>query len=416
MTDFTNSSRREFLAVLGGAAALLALGPAVLAAEPLNPGALRGADWAEIKRQFLLQKDITYFNCGSLGPTARPVLEESIKAWQRLEENPADIGYGPMLEEVERVRARAASFMGCAREEMILTANTTEGMNLLAQGLHLQKGQRVITTNHEHPGGSLCWDYLARKEGVLLDRVTLPVPPKSAGEILELFAQKITRDTRVISVSHVTFSTGLRMPIAGLAKLALATDTLLVVDGAQAPGALDVDLAALGCHAYATSAHKWLLAPPGTGLLYIRKDAQARIDPMALQAGYSAYTGATGLRNLPAMIGLGAAIDFLSAIGKTTIAARTVTLRNRLAAGIAGLPHLTVASPPPGELASQILTFALDGVDNSAFAAALKKKHGLIVKVVPNNLVNGIRISPHVYTTDADLDYLLAAIKQELAG
>lgn len=413
MGDGARISRREFLAAVGGTAALLALGPAARAAEaPLTSSALRGAGWGTMKRQFLLPRDITYFNCGTLGPSPRQVLEAATAAWRRLAANPAEVGFGPMLDEAEGVRAKAAAFLGCAVDEIVLTHSTTDGMNLLAQGLDLRAGQRVLTTDHEHPGGSLCWDYLARTRGIVIDRVALPAPAADPGEVLDRFARKLTPETRVISVSHVTFSTGLQLPLAALARLA-GEERLLLVDGAQAPAGLVLDLPALGCHAWATSAHKWLLAPPGTGLLYLRRDAQARITPPALQAGYRAYTGATGTRNFPALLGLGAAVDFLTAIGREAVSARLLALRHRLAAGLAGLPRVRVASPPPGPLASQILTVSLDGVGNEAFARALRAKHGLVVKVVPSNLVDGIRISPHVYTTDDDLERLQGAIRAE---
>jgi selenocysteine lyase/cysteine desulfurase len=375
----------------------------------------RGTDWETIRRSLGLRDGLVYLNCGTLGPIPLYTRDAVFAAWQRLEENPADEGFGPLLQAMEDVRAKAAAFLGCALDELAVTQSTTDGMNAIAQGINLQKGDRVLTTDHEHPGGRLCWDYYARKAGLVIDAVTLPAPPKTPGEIIDAFARLLTPATRIISVSHVTYTTGLRLPIAGLAELAKAHGALLVVDGAQAPGGLSVDVKALGCHAYAASPHKWMLAPKGTGLLYIDKDARARIDPLVLQAGMRTYTGATGTRNVPGIIGLGAAVELLSAVGKETIERRVMALRNRLYGQAEGIPGITIVSPPPGELASPILTLDLpDTVNSGAFAARLKER-GIIVRSIGHGRINGIRVSPHLYTLEDDIAVLVATLRKELA-
>jgi len=360
-------TRRSFLAVSGAALCSLALGGA-LAAEgdimvPPRPDG-----------EFLLRKGLRYFNCGSLGPTPRVVRKAALQAWNALEENPAEQGYGALLQAMEAVRAKAAVLLGCKVGEMALTHSTTDGMNTIAQGLGLAKGQHILTSDQEHLGGRLCWDYFARRSGVQIDTVTLPVSLFDPRVIVDRFAAKITADTKIISVSHVTYTTGLLMPVRELAELARARGCLLVVDGAQAPGGITVDVKALGCHAYATSGHKWLLGPAGTGLLYLCDDAP--IDPLVLQSGRSAYTGATGVRDIPAVIGLGAALDYLTARGIAAVTAHNLALRNRLYAAI--FPHkaLILASPPPGPQATPLLTIVLpDAVDNALLAKKLADQY-----------------------------------------
>lgn len=375
-----------------------------------------GVDWTSVRNSFLLAKGLVYLNNGSLGPSPSYVIDKVFQAWRTLEANPVEQGFGPLLEQAEAVRATAATFLGCAKEEIAITQNTTEGMNAVAQGIEWSAGDRVLTTDQEHPGGLVGWQYLARKRGVVVESVSLPLLPRDATEIVRLIESKVTKQTRVISVSHVTFSTGLRLPIVEIASLARANGSLLVVDGAQAPGGLVVDVKKLGCHAYATSAHKWMLAPMGTGLLYISDDAKAQIDPLLLAAGRRVYTANTGTRNLPAMTGLGAAMEFLGKLGTQAVEQRTLALRARLYERLCQLPKIKLVSPPAGPLASPMLTFELPKeISNSALADALHKKHQIIVKVVPTNFVNGLRISTHIYNSEEDIERLATALRKELA-
>src|SRR5205085_3149305 len=167
-------------------------------------------------------------------------------------------------------------------EELVLTRSTTEGMNSVAQGLSLKSGDRVLTTDQEHPGGRHCWDYIARRHGVALDIVAIPPGENDAHAIVDRFAKRIAQRTRVLSFSHLLSSTGLHMPVAELSALARSRGCLVVVDGAQAVGGVAVDVKALGCHVYVTSGHKWLLAPKGTGRLYLSEELGKRIHMISL--------------------------------------------------------------------------------------------------------------------------------------
>jgi len=412
-------SRRGFLAGAGlSLAALRAAG--VLGADwpdvpNLAPASMNGAKWADVRQGFLLPQGLAYLNCGSLGPSPGYVLNESLKAWLELEQNPVHVGYGAMIKRMDEVRQKAAEFLGCKQAEIALTRNTTDGMNTVAQGLSLQEGQRVLTTDHEHPGGFVCWQYYAKRRGVKIDVVTLPTPPRTEGEVLERFKAKLTPATKVISVSHVTFTTGLRMPIRRIGEMARANGSLLVVDGAQAPGMISVNVKKLLCHAYATSGHKWLLGPKGTGLLYISSDTGGAIDPLLLHNGRGAYTAATGYRNVPGIVGLGAAIDLLAAVGKDRVEQRALELRAALTEGLKKQKNVRLLSPEAGSMASGMVSFALpEGADSGALARQLREKHRVVVKVLPGRPVSGLRVSTHVYNSTEDVGMLLAALRAEL--
>jgi selenocysteine lyase/cysteine desulfurase len=289
-------------------------------------------------------------------------------------------------------------------------------MNWVAQGLTLAAGDHVLTTDQEHPGGRVCWDYVARRYGVMLDVVTIPPGENDAHAIVDRMAKAITPRTRVLSFSHLLSSTGLRMPVAELSALARSRGCIAVVDGAQAVGGIAVDVKALGCHVYATSGHKWLLAPKGTGLLYLSEELGKAVDPIALQGGRAAYSESSGVTSIPSVLGMGAAITYVSTIGIGAVESHNLGLRNRLFAALQGVPKLRVVSAAPGPLASPLLTFQLpDDIKSDEFHTRLREKHSVQLKVVPKNWLNGNRVSTHLFNTTADVDALVAALKQELA-
>ncbi len=384
------------------------------AATSLPATMVRGL--AAAPEDFAFAPGLVYLQTGSLGPTPRPVMERSIAAWKQLELNPVFYGYGEHEGAMEKVRAQAAGLLGCKTEELVLTRSTTDGMNWVAQGLTFKPGDRVLTTDQEHPGGRACWDHVAHRHGVVIDVVAIPPGEHDAGKIVERMSQRITPRTRVLSFAHLLSSTGLRMPVAELSAVARSRGCISVVDGAQSVGGIAVNVKTLGCHVYATSGHKWMLGPKGTGLLYLSEELGNTIQPIALQGGRLAYSSSSGVTSTPSVIGLGAAIDYLNAVGLARIEAHNLALRNRLFAALRSVPKLRVVSAPAGALASPLLTFTLpDELESGAFRIRLRDKHNIELKVVPKPWLNGLRVSTHLFNTEAEVDLLTAALRTELA-
>ena len=413
----SDASRRAFLSSLGALSAATALGPSFWSNSD-NTGQRRhdvSRGLAPSPSDFLFSPGLVYLQTGSLGPTPRPVMDFTIAAWKELETNPLYYGYGPHEHAMDEVRAKAAAFIGCNTGELVLTRCTTEGMNWVAQGLGLAAGDRVLITDQEHPGGRSGWEYVARKHGVVLDTVVIPPGENDEQAIVDRFAKGITPRTRAFVFSHLLTSTGLRMPVAELSALARSRNCLAIVDGAQAVGGIDVNVKSLGCHVYVTSGHKWLMAPKGTGLLYLSEELGTTVDPVALQAGRAAYSDSSGVCNIPGVLGLGAAIDYSSAIGIAKTEAHNLAVRNRLYDALQSLTKLHVVSAPPGPLASPLLTFVLPaGLDSKAMYDTLMQKYKVVVKVVPTNWLNGNRISTHLFNTESDVDALVRALHVEV--
>ena len=402
--------RRSFFRTLGAG---IAVSPALAAAEgikglrdELKATTQETAFWSRVRREFLLTPGLIHLNTGTLGAAPRQVLD-AIAGWMyELEGDPASNVFGPMGHRMEDVRARAAQFLGAGLDEIVLTENTTSGMNTVAQGLipNLRPGDEILTTNHEHPGGSVCWEYLTRHHGIKVVRIPMPAPVKDKAQILELVSYHLAPRTRVCSFSHVETITGLTMPLAEIAAITRPREILLVCDGAQAPGMLNVDVKSLGVDTYASSSHKWMLAPKGSGLLYIRKEAQDRVQPLALSTGYQAYTSASGTRNVSGILGHGLAMDFHNAIGRDRIEARCRALSNHLRRRLVEISSLRLLTPTQDELSSGIVTFDLKKGKNQEIYERLHAEHDILVKVVPKPDANALRFSTHIYNREEDLD------------
>ena len=363
----------------------------------------------------MLAPRLAYLQTGSTGPTPQPVFDRTVAAWKELELNPVHYGYEVDLPLMEEVRTKAASLLHCTHDEVVLTRGTTDGMNAVAVGLDLKEGDHVLTTNQEHVGGRHCWEYLVRRRGIVLDEVAIGLGEDNAGAIVTRFREAITPKTRVLSFSHVLYSTGLRMPVAELSALARENGCISIVDGAQAPGSMAVDIESLGCDVYATSGHKWLLGPKGTGLLVMRERARDRVQIVVEEAGRKAQCDSTGLTNVPGVLGLGAAIDYVSGIGIGKIEEHNLKLRNSLYELLGTLPRLRIASPPPGALATPLITVQVpESVQVQEVIQRILHNHQVMLKPLPK-LPNGIRFSTHFFNTTQDVERAVQALRLEIA-
>lgn len=398
-------SRRQFLTSIGAASLASAAGaaPAVEAAQ-------------QSRSEYLLAPGLTYLNTASLGPTSRAVLDRTLEAWRELESNPVHMAYadGPSLAAADRTRDLAAALIGCTANEILITRSTTDAMNSLAQCIRLLKNDRVLMTDQEHEGGRIGWEYRARRDGLQIDVVPIAHADQDGGEIVKRIAAAITPATKVISVSHVLSSTGLRMPIAEIAQLARSRGVLSVVDGAQAVGQIDVNVKSLGCHAYATAGHKWLMGPKGTGLLYVDRDAVG-IEPIQWEDGRRFIAPSTGVGSLPLAVGLGAAIEDLRARGMRAVESHNLALRHRAYEGLKRIDKLEVVSSPPGPLATALVAARLPpAIDSRQVRDTLRLQYNIVVKMAEKRWFNGIRLSPHIFNTDENIDAALQAIRTVL--
>lgn len=405
MIDNRPFDRRGFLSLCIGSAALA------------STGFTKAEGWDEIRKQFPLDPGLTYMNNGGLGPSPYPVIETITREMmdhERISE--------PCHGKVAAVREKACSFFNCGKEELAITRNTTEGMNIIARGLPLEKGDEVMVSTHEHPGGYMCWLALMKDKGI---NIKLFEPDDS----LERIADSMTSRTRVLSISHVTCTTGLKVPAREISALCKEKGVFSVYDGAQSAGMFPIDFHDMGCDFYATSGHKWLLGPKGTGILYINKrnldtwkptyvgaysDEKCDLDSLTLDLLEEAHASEYGTRNTPLILGLGAALDFMTSLGMERVAANGRTLAGRLKKGLAKIPSLEILTPMTENASGSIVTFRPKGkkTDPWQWVNRLKKEHNIRLRPVGEHGLNAIRVSTHVYNTTEEVDRLLTVLEE----
>jgi isopenicillin-N epimerase len=335
--------RRGFLSSLAlgaGAAGTLGVGGRFLDALDQAPPQLpdrtlynsnEEAYWTEMRKQFLVPGDEVYLNNGTVGSSPAPVLRAVFDGYNETEKmaqaDPEDYpiwGYGAWNE----FRDPLAAFVGCTRDELAFVRNATEANSYIANGLDMKPGDEVLMTDQEHPGGEHPWNLRAKRYGIVVKKVTLPKPVPNAAAVLNLINDAISPRTRVLFFSHITTATGVVLPARELCALARSKGVLSAVDGAHVIGMMKLDLHEIGCDMYTSSPHKWLMAPKGSGFLYVRDEVIDRLWNTIVTAGWddpklrAERFQRIGSSNVPSLWGMRAAVKLANDIGLDRIEKR----------------------------------------------------------------------------------------------
>lgn len=416
--DPGGAGRRAFLKQLAGGAVAAAAWPGELdaiAARLAAAGPQQGeAFWQQLRNEFLIPEDRLFLNVGTLGPQPRVVVDAVVETTRRVA-----MTYPPGVEWDELKTTLGRLLHGDAAG-FVFPRNTTEGMNFVAHGLELAPGDEVLTTNHEHIGGRCCWELLEARRGVRLRQLPLPVPPTDPAQLVALFEEAFTPSTRVVSVSHVTFTNGVIMPVRAIATLCRERGIICVVDGAHPPGLLSVDLDGMGADFYASSPHKWLLAPQGTGFLYLAEPWRTRLWPTLASGGWDDLElGAHRLNHLGTLdesrlAGLLAALRFHETIGPERIYDRVRFFRERLYHGLEGLPGLELVSPVDAALGAGMVSFRTGAVDALELQRRLARRPEKVrTRVIGEYGLGWMRLSPHMYNSVEQIDRVIELIGEE---
>ena len=407
--------RRDLLrvaALFPAAAWLPRLGSAREAEPPaaLPPPSDDEAYWAEVRRQFFVADGI-FMNTGTYGACPRPVLD-AVEAHERAFETV----FHQQPFDVHALRAQLAAMVGAPPETLAFTRNTTEGMNAVARGLELAPGDEILLTTQEHVGGRCCWELVAARHGLVLTQFPPPVPAPSEDALFEAWTSHVGPKTRVLSIQHVFFSTGAIQPVRRLAAWARERGIITVVDGAHPPGMLALDIQDLGCDFYASSPHKWLLAPKGCGFLYISPAWLDRLWPLIASGGWDDLSlkadrfDHVGTRNDSLLVGFQAAVGFHDAIGSERIEKRSRGLATRLDAGLRTVPGVRVVSPSVPELRSAMVSFEVDGRTGAEMQQRLWALGPVRVRHVGEDNLDYTRLSTHIYNTPDEVDRVVGLV------
>jgi isopenicillin-N epimerase len=375
-----------------------------------------GLYWDSLRKHFLFEDGLVMMNNGTVGPMPKPVYNTLIKYFKLQVTNPYDVyNFIPMFK--EEVRRKLAGFVGASPEEVVLTHNTTEGLNFVAAGIDMKEGDEVVVSNMEHPGAINPWKLKQKRYGIVIKEVPLGVPSKDVSEIVDAVASAVTPRTKIISLGHTVYVTGLISPLKELSQMAREKGILVLGDSAHGLGMLDLNMKELGVDFFSSSPYKWLGAPTGVGLLYVRKEAQDQVWPTIVTGGWDAYPDArkyeTHGQDADALIlALGEALDFQNAIGRKRIERRIKTLAAYLKQGLRAIPEARIHTPEDPYLSGGLTAFSLEGVDHAKIVDYVREKYNIVVRTIGSKEAGtyAIRVSTPIYINFRDIDNLLEGV------
>jgi selenocysteine lyase/cysteine desulfurase len=424
-------SRRAFLGTVAAPAAAFAAATLFdpgrlravvneLAAHPGTPDEVAGDEdfWFEVQRAFTVDRSIVNFNTGGVSP-APAVVQEAMKRHLDFTNQAPSYTMWRILEpQRETVRERLARFFGCDGEEIALTRNASEGLEICQLGFDFEPGDEIVTTTQAYPRMVTTFEQRVRREGIALRRFEIPIPAEDTAEVVRLYEENVTPRTRLVLMSHMINITGQILPVREVVAAMRARNIPVVVDGAHTFAHFPFTRSDLGCDYYATSLHKWLFAPIGTGMLYVKRDRIADLWPMMA----APETLADDIRKFeeigthPAAnhLAIAEALSFHEGIGPERKAARLVALRDRWAKRLveheSGRVRLHT-SLEPGR-ACGIATVQIGGIDSGDLARHLWDEHKIFVVAIHHPEFEGIRVSPSVYSTLEEVDRFSEAMER----
>jgi len=374
--------------------------------------------WAEIRNSFTVDRNVINLNNGYVSP-APLVVQDAMRRYLDFSNmGPKHTMIDILERQVEDVRRRVAKTAGCDPEEIAITRNASESLENAQYGIDLKPGDEVLTTNQDYPRMLTTFRQRERREGIVLKMISFPVPPPSMDDLYQRFERAVTPKTRMILLCHITNRTGQIFPVRKICDMAHARNIPVIVDGAHAFNHFPYNLSELGCDYYGVSLHKWTCAPIGTGFLYVRKSRIA--STWSLMASSDRQQGdirkfeEIGTHPAANHNAISAALIFNENIGIDRKAARLRYLRDRWAHRLAQNPKAKILHSEDPAQSCGIGFLAFNGVDAEKMAETLWSKYNIITVRVGHEEYDGLRITPHIYSTVADIDYFAESVEKEL--
>jgi len=411
----TQVNRRDFL--LGAEALVLAsvlhrtyshISPEDLAADEIF--------WKKIRSAYLTDPEILNLNNGGVAPSPTSVLQAEIDAIRYSNRLPAYRMWHDLEPAIEDVRKKLAHMWDADPECIAITRNASESLQIAQFGLDLQPGDEVLTTSQDYPRMITTWQQRERREKIVLKQLDFPVPVTNAADLVRLYEQAITPRTRVIHLSQVVFMTGQIFPIKEICALARSRGITSIVDGAHAFAHVPFKFTDVDCDFYGTSLHKWLSAPIGTGMLYVRKD---RIEkhwalmaaPPSMDKNIRKFeeigTHPAAMHNATLQ-----ALEFHEQIGDERKFARLRYLKNRWAERLSKIPGAKMLVGLDPHLSGAFGTMHFDAIDPGKLTEALLNNYYVFVVPITGPGFNGIRVSANVYTSTGEIDHFCDAVEK----
>jgi isopenicillin-N epimerase len=420
--------RRGFLGAVGapavGIAASLEFGGLASALEAV---AFRGGTgtpeetardedfWVAVQRAFKVDRTLINLNNGGVSPAVESAQEALKRYLDYSNLAPAYTMWRILEPQKEKVRGDLARIFGCDPEEMAITRNASEGLETCQLGFDLEPGDEVLTTNQDYPRMLNTWKQLSRRKGVVLRQFSLPVPAEDEERIVRLFEENVSPRTRLILMCHMINLTGQILPVRKVVAMARRRGIPVIVDGAHTFAHFPFSRADLDCDYFAASLHKWLFAPHGTGMLYVKRDRIEGLWPL-MPCSEGRETDIRKFEEIgthPAanFLSIAEAVLFHEGVGPERKAARMRYLRDYWATRLAGNARVYLNTSLDPRFSCGLGNFRIDGIDSVELGSWLWAEHRILTTPVKHDDFEGIRVTPSLYTTLTDLDRFCGAVE-----
>ena len=370
--------------------------------------------WARIQQAYTTSTQIINLNNGGVSPQPKVVQEAANRYYTYANEAPSYYMWRILDQGREPLRAKLAALAGVSPDELAINRNTTEAINTVIFGLDLKAGDEVVLTKYDYPNMINAWKQRERRDGIVLKWLDFDIPMESNAEVIQKFKAAISPRTKVFHITHMINWTGHIMPAKELCALAKANNILSIVDGAHTFAHLDFKISDLGCDFFGTSLHKWLCAPFGTGMLYIRKERIKDVWPLLAspvdQIDNIRKFENIGTRSFAIEQAIGSAIDFHNAIGAARKEARLKYLKQYWVDQVKDVDKVKFYTSTNPDHSGALFNFGIEGMDAGPVHNSLFGTHKIHTSPIKWEKVNGPRITPHVYTKKYDLERLVEAI------
>ena len=422
MKSIFEVDRRNFLSLAGKGLGLAALSSATVASllkevvaasssiAHLTPeqAAMDEDYWAVIQNSFSVTRGIINLNNGGVSPSPRIVTEALVRyIWQQ-EDATAYTMWQILEPQSETIRTGLAEMFGCDREEIAITRNASESLEVLLMGMDFKAGDEILTTTQDYPRMLTTLRQREKREGLVLKLVKIPIPPKNLDEIVSAFEKGITNRTRLVLISHQVNITGQITPVKAVCEMARAKGIETIVDGAHSFAQFDFKQKDLGCDYFGTSLHKWLYTPKGTGLLFVKRDKIAKIWPLmaaeSKQANDIRKFEEIGTHSAAPKLAIGEALLFHNGIGGKRKEARLRYLSRYWMNRLKDVPKVRFNTSFDPKQSCAIANIDIEGTNPSAIGSYLFDKHRIFTTPIVHEEFQGLRITPNVYTTLGELD------------
>lgn len=418
--------RRQALQIATGAISLVSFKANAAEKAASASSATLGRTPEEVARDedywiaFTIDRNVINFNNGYCSPAPIPVQDAMRRYLDYSNMGPIQTMVDVLYPQIERVRENLARVAGCSPEEMAITRNASESNEIVQYGIDLKPGDEVLTTDQDYPRMLMTFRQRERRDGIVLKTISFPVPVTSADDLYNRIARAVTPKTKLILICHITNRTGVIFPVRRIADMAHAKGIPVMVDGAHAFSHFPYKLSDLGCDYYGVSLHKWTCAPVGTGFLYVKKEripqTWSLMSSNTKQVDDIRKFEEIGTHPAANPNAISEALVFNENIGVPRKAARLRYLRDRWAHRLRENPKVRILHSESPELSCGIGFIGFDGVDAGKMYQALYSKHNIVTarSELPGQY-DGLRITPHIYSTLRDVDTFADAVEKELA-